>query len=131
MKGGLLGAHIYFAKVGAPTPANTGDKFIAKRASQRFATAENKIQFHNRKNAEINKERAFFDKPCEKSELVLRALYNTKSDNIFHKEFLRGKEVNFRAYNHIEEINNERIICYYGYALREVPDSDNYQILKL
>ena len=31
----------------------------------------------------------------------------------------------------VEEINNERIICYYGYALRKVPDSDNYQILKL
>jgi hypothetical protein len=31
----------------------------------------------------------------------------------------------------LEEISNERIICYYGYALRKVPDSDNYQILKL
>ena len=33
----------------------TGEKFIAKRANQRFATAENKIRYHNRKNAEINK----------------------------------------------------------------------------
>jgi len=109
----------------------TGEEFVAKRANQRFASIENKIRYHNRKNAEINKERAFFEKPCKKSELVLRALYNPKSENIFHKEFLRGKGVNFRAYNHVEEINNERIICYYGYALRKVPDSDNYQILKL
>ena len=109
----------------------TGKEFIAKRANQRFASVENKIRFHNRKNAEINKERAFFDKPCKKSELVLRTLYSPKSNNIFHKEFLQGMGLRLDAYNHVEEINNERIICYYGYALRKVPDSDNYQILRL
>ncbi|MEY4963326.1 MAG: hypothetical protein RLZZ323_645 [Bacteroidota bacterium] len=109
----------------------TGEEFVAKRANQRFARPANRIKFYNRKASILNQERAFFDKPCKKSELALRTLYNRKSDNIFHKEFLRGKGVNFRAYNHIEEINNERIICYYGYALRKVPDSDNYQILKL
>jgi hypothetical protein len=109
----------------------TGEDFAAKRSNQRFASIENKIRFHNRKNAEINKERAFFDKPCKKGELVLRTLYNTKSDNIFHKEFLKGMELSLDAYNHIVVINNEKIIAYYGYALKKVPDSDNYQILKL
>jgi hypothetical protein len=109
----------------------TGEEFVAKRANQRFATAKNKIRYNNRKNAEINKERAFFDKPCKKSELVLRTLFDPKSDNIYHKEFLQGMGLRLDAYNHVEEINNERIICYYGYALRKVPDSDNYQILKL
>lgn len=109
----------------------TGEKFVAKRSNQRFATLENKNQYHNRKNAEINKERAFFDKPCKKGELVLRTLYKAKSDNIFHKEFLKGKGLSLDAYNHIVVINNEKIIAYYGYALRKVPDSDNYQIIKL
>ena len=109
----------------------TGEEFVAKRSNQRFANAENKIRYNNRKNAEINKERAFFDKPCKKGELVLRTLYNPKSDNIFHKEFLQGMGLRLDAYNNVEEINNERIICYYGYALRKVPDSDNYQIIKL
>lgn len=109
----------------------TGEDFAAKRSNQRFASIENKIRFHNRKNADINKERAFFDKPCKKSELVLRTLYNPKSDNIFHKEFLQGMGLRFDAYNHVEKVNNEKVFAYYGYAIRKVPDSDNYQILKL
>lgn len=109
----------------------TGESFVAKRANQRFATVENKIRFNNRKNAEINKERAFFDKPCKKGELVLRTLYNPKSNNIFHKEFLQGMGLRLDAYNHVEKINNEKVFAYYGYAISKVPDSDNYEIIKL
>lgn len=109
----------------------TGESFVAKRANQRFATAENKIRFHNRKNAKINKERAFFDKPCKKGELVLRTLYNPKSNNIFHKEFLQGMGLRLDAYNHVEKINNEKVFAYYCYAISKVPDSDNYEIIKL
>jgi hypothetical protein len=39
----------------------TGEEFVAKRSNQRFASAKNKIRYNNRKNAEINKERAFID----------------------------------------------------------------------
>ena len=50
----------------------TGEKFIAKRANQRFASAKNKIRYNNRKNAEINKE--------------LSSLYTKFSNNVLHDE---------------------------------------------
>lgn len=109
----------------------TGEEFIAKRANQKFATAKNKYTFHNNKNAEINKERAFFDKPCKKSELVLRNLYNPKSDNIFYEKWIEGKGVNLEAYNHVEIVNNEKVFAYYGYAVQKIIDSEFVKIIKL
>ena len=109
----------------------TGKEFVAKRSNQRFATLENKNRYHNKKNAEINKERAFFDKPCKKSELVLRTCYNPKSNNIFHEKWLEGKGVSFDAYNHVEIVNNEKVYAYYGYAIQKLTDPDFVKIIKL
>lgn len=109
----------------------TKERFIPKKSSQRFASADNRIRFNNRKASILNQERAFFDKPCKQSQIILQKLDGSKLDNIFHREFLKGMGLSLYAYNHIVEINNEKIIAYYGYALRKVPDSDNYQILKL
>ena len=109
----------------------TGEEFFAKRANQRFATAENKIRFHNRKNAEINKERAFIDRPCKQSHLILKELHNLKSDNIYNRYFLEGKGLRFDAFNRIVETKYGKLRAYYDYAIRMIPNSDNVQIIKL
>jgi hypothetical protein len=109
----------------------TGEEFVAKRANQRFATAENKIRFHNRKNAEINKERAFIDRPCKQSHLILKELHNPKSDNIYNRYFLEGKGLRFDAFNRIADTKYGKLHAYYDYATRIIPNSDNVQIIKL
>ena len=109
----------------------TGEEFVAKRANQRFASVENKIRFHNRKNAEINKERAFIDKPCKQSHLILKVLYNAKSDNIYNRYFLEGKGLRFDAFNRIVDTKYGKLHAYYEYAIRMIPNSDNVQIIKL
>lgn len=109
----------------------TGEDFAAKRLNQRFASAENKIRFNNRKNAEINKERAFIEKPCKQSHLILKALYNPKSDNIYNRYFLEGKGLRFDAFNRIVDTKYGKLHAYYEYAIRMIPNSDNVQIIKL
>ena len=109
----------------------TGEKFTAKRANQRFACAKNKIRYNNRKNAEINKERAFIEKPCKQSHLILKVLYNTKSDNIYNRYFLEGKGLRFDAFNRIVDSKYGKLHAYYDYAIRIIPNSDNVQIIKL
>lgn len=109
----------------------TGEVFVAKRSNQRFATAENKIRYHNRKNAEINKERAFIDKPCKLSHLILKALHNPNSDNIYNRYLLEGKGLRFDAFNRIVDTKFGRLHAYYDYAIRMIPNSDNVQIIKL
>ena len=110
----------------------TGEEFVAKRANQKFATAKNKYTFHNNKNAAINKERAFFDKPCKKSELVLRTLYNPKSKNIYNRYFLEGRGLRFDAFNRIETTKSGvRLYAYYNYAIIIIPNTDEIEIIKL
>ncbi len=109
----------------------TGKEFIAKRANQKFASPENKIRFNNRKNAEINKERAFIDKPCKQSHLILKVLYNAKSDNIYNRYFLEGKGLRFDAFNRIVDTKYGKLHAYYEYAIRIIPNSDNVEIIKL
>ena len=109
----------------------TGEEFVAKRANQRLATTENKIRYHNRKNAEINKERAFIDRPCKQSHLILKALHNPNSDNIYNRYYLEGKGLRFDAFNHIVDTKYGKLHAYYEYAIRMIPNSDNVQIIKL
>lgn len=109
----------------------TGEEFVAKKSSQRFATAANRIKFNNKQASILNQERAFFDKPCKKSELVLRTYYDPKSDSIFHEKWLEGKGVSFDAYNHVEIVNNEKVYAYYGYAIQKLKDADFVKIIKL
>lgn len=110
----------------------TGEEFVAKKMSQRFASPANRIKFNNRLASILNQERAFFDKPCKKSELVLRTLYNPKSKNIYNRYFLEGKGLRFDAFNRIETTKSGvRLYAYYNYAIKMIPNSDDVEIIKL
>ncbi len=109
----------------------TNEQFIPKKSSQRFASAENRIKFNNRKAAALNIQRAFFDKPCKKSQNILISLYNPESDNIFHRKFLEGMGFGFDAYNRVVDTKYGKLGAYYDYAIRRIPNTDNIQIIKL
>ncbi len=109
----------------------TGEQFIPKKSSQRFARPENRIKYGNKKASLLKQERAFFDKPCKKSHIILIHLYNPDSDNIFHRKFLEGMGFNFNAYNRVVDTKYGRLGAYYDYAIRKIPNTDNIQIIKL
>lgn len=110
----------------------TNERFLPKKISQKFATPANRIKFNNRKASKLNQERAFLDKPCRKSHSVFKSLYDPESDNIHHKQFLRGKGVDFKAWNHIVDTHEHKNLqAYYDYAIRRIPGTDNYEIIKL
>lgn len=109
----------------------TGDKFVAKRANQRFATKENRIKFHNNQASILNQKRAFFDKPCKQSQILLQKLDGTKLDNKFHVEFLTGIGVHLDAYNHVKQKDAGDLFCYYDYALQKTDNPEFLKIIKL
>lgn len=108
----------------------TGEAFIPKKISQKFASPGNRIKYNNMKASKLNQGRAFFDKPCRKSHLVLKALYKPDSENIHNMHFLEGKGVNFSASNHHVDTKYGRLPAFYDYALRRIPNTDNLQIIK-
>ena len=109
----------------------TGEEFIAKRSNQRFANAENKNRYHNRKNSELYKIRSPYEKLLKQSHRELIALYNPNSDNKFYVEFLKGRRVDIGAYNHVINTVSGDLFCYYDYALKKTDNPDILQIIKL
>lgn len=109
----------------------TGEEFVAKRSNQRFATADNKIRYHNRKNSELYRIRSPYEKPLKQSHRELIALYNPNSDNKFHVKFLKGRGVDTGAYNHIIHLDSGDLYCYYDYALKKTEEPEILQIVKL
>ena len=63
----------------------TGERFIALRSNQVFATEENRIRFNNEKAKEIRIEKSFVDKPLHKNLLILTELMEGKLESIFHE----------------------------------------------
>jgi len=110
----------------------TGEKFIPKKISQKFANAANRIKFNNKKASKLNQARAFFDKPCKLSHSTLKLLFDPNSDNIYNIHFVEGKGVDYKAYNHIIRHRAYGNLCaYYEFAIRIIPNTDNIQIIKI
>jgi len=110
----------------------TGEEFEPKRINQRFAKPANRIKYNNLKASKLRQERAFFDKPCQRSHSVFKSLYDPESDNIHHKQFLMGKGADFTAWNHlVDTLDYKNLPAYYDYAIRRIPGTDNYEIIKL
>lgn len=109
----------------------TGEEFVPKKTSQRFATAANRIKFNNSQAAALNKERAFIDMPCKQSHRILKAIYNPKFDNIHNKHKLEGMGLRYDAFNRIVDSKYGKISAYYDYAIRIIHNTDNVQIIKL
>ncbi len=109
----------------------TKEKFIPKKTSQKFATPANRIKYNNKKASKLNQERAFFDIPCKKSHKILKSLFEINSKQLYNMHFLHGKGIDFTAYNHIANTDLGKLPAYYNYALRNIPNTENYQIIKL
>lgn len=109
----------------------TGEEFVAKKSSQRFASPANRIKFNNRQAAKLNKARAFIDYPCKHSHRVLMSLYDPKSKNIHNRYKLEGKGIRFDAFNRIVNTKYGRLHAYYDYAIRIIPNTNDIEIIKL
>jgi hypothetical protein len=109
----------------------TGEEFIPKKITQKFANRANRIKHNNMKASKLNQERAFFDKPCRKSHLVLKSLFKPDLQNIYNMHYLEGKGVDLRASNHQVDTKYGILPAFYDYALRSFPNTDNLQIIKL
>jgi hypothetical protein len=110
----------------------TGEEFEPKRINQKFATPANRIKYNNMKASKLNRERAFFDKPCRKSHVILKSLYNPDSENIYNMYLLEGKGVDFKAWNNMVDTKEYgKLYAFYNFAIRRIPDTDNIQIIKV
>jgi len=83
----------------------TGEEFIPKKISQRFATPQNRIKYNNRLAGALRLEKAYVDKPMNSTHRILRDLMKNKKKETFYKQFLIGKGVDFRVSNNTVNVD--------------------------
>ena len=95
----------------------TGEEFIPKKRSQRFATPQNRIKYNNAKASIINLERALIDKPLHKNRNILKELLGNRTEVIVHEEFLLGRGYNFNLTTHYDNSEGMPSPCIYEFMI--------------
>jgi hypothetical protein len=107
----------------------TGEEFIPKKNSQRFATPQNRIKYNNERASKIKLERAFIDKPLHRNRTILKELLGNKAEINVHEEFLRGRNYDFNLTTHFDIWEGRNVHCVYEFMLITVPNQQ-IKILK-
>ena len=104
----------------------TGEEFIPKKISQRFASPANRIKFNNRKASLEKQKNAPYDKPLLKNYRILVELIGTKKSTIHKKDFMLGRGFNFSVFNNFELIDGRNYPKVNEFAL--IIDIENQSI---
>jgi hypothetical protein len=107
----------------------TGEEFIPKKVSQRFAKPQNRIKYNNEKANKIRLKRAFIDKPLHQNHTILLELLNGKNEITIHQEFLRGKGYDFYLTTHFDKWEEKNVPCIYEFLIIALPNQQ-IKILK-
>ncbi len=109
----------------------TGEKFVPKRSNQKFASPENRIAYNNKKAREKKKETEYLEKPLYRNYRILRELMADADVRNFHKEFLRGKGFDFRAFNNLEQYEGQNYYAVYNFIIVTKKSLDSVRIVKI
>ncbi len=107
----------------------TGEEFIPKKISQRFANKENRIKFNNDKAKKIRIEQAPIINPLKLNYRIIKELIGSKMEIILNKEFLRGKGFDFTVNSGIERYNQKIYPLIFTYLVINDFSENNVKIL--
>lgn len=103
----------------------TGEVFSAK-SNQRFKTASNRIRFNNNVAIKHRRQISSIAKPLNTNIKVLEKLLKDESEKIFHKEFLRGAQIDLNICTGFVYEKGKSYPCIYHYLIQPL---ENNQIL--
>ncbi|HLF52294.1 hypothetical protein [Flavobacterium sp.] len=95
----------------------TGEEFIPKRKSQKFATRANGIKYNNQKANKLREENAYIDKPINKNHKILIEMMGNERRKTFSEQFMLGKGFNFEVSNHYDMIEGIRHPFIYKFGI--------------
>lgn len=107
----------------------TNEEFIPKRINQKFANSENRIKFYNNKANEVRHSLNYIDKPLHKNFKIISQLMQDKSENIFHKEFLKGCGITFNVYTAYKMYEEKPRPAIYNFLIIAM-ENDKIKIIK-
>ena len=98
---------------------HSGEEFSPTRSNQKFASAQNRINYHNTKMCAVRKSRSFVDTKLHKNYRILNELMDCKTNLSFHKQFMLGKGYSFDVLTHFEDEDDKRYKAVYEYLVFE------------
>lgn len=107
----------------------TGEAFIPKKISQKFATPENRIKFNNDKAKKIRIEQDPILKPIKTNYKIIKELIGTEFEIEINKHFLRGKGFNFEVTTQMDLYNGRLYPLIFEYLIVSNSNNDNIKIL--
>lgn len=113
----------------------TGESFQAKRRNQVFATAQNRIDFHNEKAAQVRTEKEPINNALHKNRQILQSLLQDKEVAIYHRQFLLGAGFSFRQCTHFDKYEDRKAYGVFEYLwIREMDEqgqlTENVKIIR-
>ena len=107
----------------------TGEKFSARRANQKFISSKNRVQYHNKRAAEIRKAKSQLERPLNDNFRVLTALLDGKKTGTYHKEYLLGKGFTFGVMTHHMNYEGKAHRAIYNFLIMDI-GNDQFKIVK-
>jgi hypothetical protein len=101
----------------------TGEPFVPKRKTQRFANAANRIAYHNRKATELRHQLAYLNIPLHRNFKILSDLMEGSNEREFHKQFLLGKGLDFNAFNNSEKYEGKNYYAIFNFIVINIDKS--------
>ena len=107
----------------------TGEPFIAKSITHKFARAENRIKYWNKDATKLRHSVQHINKPLHKNLLILnQAMQNTTKKKL-HREWLLGKGFNLGVMTHYSEFGEEQRKCIYDFSISNHKEDSDYVII--
>lgn len=107
----------------------TTEVFFKKRNNQKFASAENRISYHNRKANKLRQKMNSINRPLFVNHRILLEIMNGKRTSICHKQFLLGKGFTFGVFTHYTDWEGKGTASLYGFVIISLKD-DKIQIIR-
>jgi hypothetical protein len=105
----------------------TGEVFSGK-PNQRFKSAFNRVRFNNDKAIRHRKKVNFINKPLNTNIKVLERLMKDDEQKEYHKEFLRGSQIDLNICTHFVSDKGTNYPCIYHYMIK--PMGENMVLIK-
>jgi hypothetical protein len=103
----------------------TKEEFLPRRRNQVFATAKNRMSFHNENAATLRQIKSPIDKQLEKNFLILSQLVPIGETKIFHRDALLMKGYNPEFFTHFTNYDGDNCKTIYHFIL-PTPDNPNF-----
>jgi hypothetical protein len=95
----------------------SGEEFTPVRSDQKFASANNRIKFHNERYKKIRKAMSEVDGKLRKNYSILIKLMDGEKTKTFHKYFLLGKGYSFDVLTHYDDYEGKSTQALYEFLI--------------